>query len=1161
VFESAICASLTGQGGYVTAKNDTAQGDSRDFDPERGLDTGELYTFIGATQMKAWSQLVKRYGDDQPRAQAKFADRLASELDKRGVVDVLRHGVTDQGVTLRLAYFRPAHGLSPELAERYEANRLTVTRQLRYESGSTKAVDLALLVNGIPVATAELKNPLTGQGVEEAIGQYRRDRDPKNRALSRAVVHFAVDVQRVAMTTRLAGRDTRFLPFNRGHNGGPGNPPNPDGHATAYLWERVWSRDAWLDLLGRFVHAEKPARGSRRPGTVIFPRYHQWDAVLQLEAAARDEGPGNSYLVEHSAGSGKSNTIAWLAHRLSTLHAGDTKVFDKVVVITDRLVLDRQLQDTIYQFEHAHGVVERIEQSSQQLADALSGEQARIIITTLQKFPFVLDKVDTLPGREYAVIVDEAHSSQTGEAARQLRQVLGTARPAAEDGENGSDVPTDQVEEALADVATARGKQPNLSFFAFTATPKGRTLERFGRFNPHTGRHEPAHVYSMRQAIEEGFIEDVLARYTTYETFYRLEKTIREDPAYETAKARQAIARSVTLHPQNLAQKAEIIVEHFRAHVADKIAGQAKAMVVCSSREHAVRFFHALRHYITEHGYDTGVLVAFSGSVAVDGEDPVTEAGCNGFPESQTAERFDTDAYQIMVVAEKFQTGFDQPKLYAMYVDKTLTGLAAVQTLSRLNRVHPEKDGTFVLDFVNDTDDIAASFQDFYGTTVAPPTDPNLLYDTRRELDEFGVLNAEQARTFARLLLAEHVDHGRLHAALGPAIERFDALGEDEQDRFRDALARFVRVYAFLAQIVSFADTELERDYLFGKALQTFIKADPGAGVDLSGAVELTHLRHEQQSSGQIALSAEQGEVTTIYSGTGKTTEVEPEPLSAIIKRLNEQHGADVTEADLLLPDATRDDLISDESVQTAAINNTPENFQVVFPKFWQDGLLGRMDRNEKFVYKVLDNPDFAAELEKAYFASVYWGARVAYQEHCPIGELLGSDGENAHLEYKATLRTGDDTGEVIKVLETASLKTVAAFANSEDGGTLLIGVADDGSVHGLASDYDSLRKPGKDDRDVFQLHLSQILVNALGEAAASNVRVRLHTVDGADICRVHVPPSSFPVDATVKIDKGGQLQKQTVFYIRIGNGTREISHPEERQKYIASRWNSSAAA
>jgi type I restriction enzyme, R subunit len=1140
--------------GYHASKNDKEQTDPRDFDAILGLDRPELFTFIGATQHDAWAEIIRRRGGEAGAAQAKFLQRLADELDRRGTVDVLRHGVVDQGVTIRLAYFRPAHGLTPELGALYAANRLTVTRQLRYQPGTDKALDLVLFINGIPVATAELKNQLTGQDVEHAMAQYRRDRDPRNVTLSRrAVVHFAVDTQRVAMTTRLEGAETRFLPFNRGYLRGAGNPPNPNGHATSYLWEQVWQRDAWLDLLARFVQVEKPGRGSKAPATVIFPRYHQWDCVLRLEAAARSEGAGQPYLVEHSAGSGKSNTIAWLAHRLSTLHdEGDRKIFDKVVVITDRVVLDRQLQETIYQLEHAHGVVERIDKHSGQLAAALAGEQARIVITTLQKFPFILDKIGELPARRYAVIVDEAHSSQTGEAAKELRRVLGA-------GAGDEDLGPDAVEDALAAAVAARGRQANLSFFAFTATPKGKTLQLFGRLDRETGRYEPFHLYSMRQAIDEGFILDVLANYTTYETFWRIEKTITEDPAFETVKARRAIARFVTLHEHNIAQRAEIIVEHFRQHVAHKVGGQAKAMVVTSSRAHAVRLFRGLRRYINDHGLDLGVLVAFSGPVQDDGEE-VTEARLNRFPDSETAARFDTDAYQLLVVAEKFQTGFDQPKLYAMYVDKTLTGLAAVQTLSRLNRTHPDKDGTFVLDFVNDADEIARAFEPYYGMTVTLPTDPNLLYDTRRALDEFGILRAEEAEAFARLLLVDKADHGRLHGVLNPAVARFDELEEDEQERFRDVLSRFVRTYSFLSLIVPFGDTALERDYLFGRALLQLIRSDAGEAVDVGEAVELTHLRVEQRFSGSVSLDEDVGEVRTVYSGEGRAQELDPEPLSRIIERLNQQFGTDLGDADRLVFDAAATDLVNDQQMQMTAANNTVENFLLVFGQRFEQALLERMDRNHEVVFKYLDNPDLSAEVVRAYGNLVQTRAKVAYQEHCPIGELLGPDQESQYLEYKATLRTRAGTSEVYKPLETATIKTVAGFLNSRDGGTLLLGVENGGTPVGLEGDYASLRKPGKDDRDLFQLHLVNVLVAAMGHAAVANVTIQVHAVDGKDLCRVHVRPSAFPVEAKVVVDHAGQFERKTAFYVRFGNGTREIADPVERQKYIASRWSAPAA-
>lgn len=1146
LFETAVCGWLTSEGGYDACKVGNAQGQPTDFDPVRGLDTAELFSFIGATQGEAWAKLRDRLGGEADAAQARFADRLASEIDKRGTVDVLRSGVIEHGITIRLAFFRPAHGLTPELVEKYRANRLTVTRQLPYEATSTKTLDLALFINGIPVATSELKNPLTGQSVEHARNQYRVDRDPANRTLAkRAVVHFAVDTESVMMTTRLSGKTTTFLPFNRGNNRGAGNPANPDGHRSSYLWEQVWQRDAWLDLFARFIHVAKPSKGSKAPGLVIFPRFHQWDAVLRMEQAAKVEGPGQKYLVQHSAGSGKSNTIAWLAHRLSNLHDDtDHKVFDKVVVITDRVVLDRQLQDTVYQFEHAHGVVERIEQHSQQLADALAGEQARIIITTLQKFPYVLDKIEGLPARSYAVIVDEAHSSQTGEAAKELKRVLGA--PVEDDG----DVEPGSVEEALAEAVAARGAQSNLSFFAFTATPKGKTLELFGRRNPETNKHEPFHLYSMRQAIEEKFIVDVLANYTTYETYFRLEKAITDDPRYDTRAARAAVAKFVTLHDSNLDQKASVVVEHFRRHAAEKIGGKAKAMVVCSSRQHAVRFCRALRTYVAEHGYDCGVLVAFSGTVD-DGGAPFTEAGMNGFPDTQTAERFNTDEFRILVVAEKFQTGFDQPLLYAMYVDKALTGLAAVQTLSRLNRMHPDKDGTFVLDFRNDAEAIREAFEPYYGETVAPPTDPNLLYDTRHAIDEFGILRSDEVTKVVGLILnvSGPADHGRIHAALAPAIDRFNALDEEELDRFRDALTRFVRIYSFLAQIVTFTDVDLERDYVFCRALSAFLPSAMGEAVDLGSDIELTHLRLSKQFEGSVTLDGDTGEVKTVFSGTGPQNEPEPETLSTIIDRFNERYATDWTDADRLFPDAIEEDLVNDERIQLEAAANNLDAFKVGFDNTYLSAIASRLDRNEKVAGQLLDDPELRSALVAEYLPRIYARARVARQRTCPIGELIGSDREDLHLEYKSTLRF-DIKGESAKtgIPEKAVVKTVAGFLNSEYGGTLLIGVTDDGTIYGLEADYKSFSKRGeRGDHDLFGQHLQNLLTGRLGDAAASLVSWEFHA-NGHDLCRVSVEPADFPVFE-------GTGEDDRKFWWRYPTGTKAVDKEQELQRIIRRRF------
>jgi type I restriction enzyme R subunit len=991
LLEDEITAHLVDHGGYRVCKRGSDPEMRGDFDAEVGLDKRELFTFIEETQRPEWERLVKAHGGKDEVARDRFVQRLARQIDERGTVDVLRHGIRDQNVEIRLAYRRPAFGLAPELVTHYEANRLTVTQQLPYEAGSAKTLDLCLFLNGIPVATAELKNHLTGQDIKEAVKQYRQDRDPRNITLGRrAIVHFAVDPDSVAMTTRLEGEATRFLPFNRGHNLGKGNPPNPDGHKTSYLWEHVWSRDAWLDILHRFIHVERPEKGTvaarRAAEKVIFPRYHQWDAVLKLETDAAANGAGHSYLIQHSAGSGKSNTIAWLVHRLSTLHDGqDRKVFDKVIVITDRVILDRQLQDTIYQFEHARGVVVKIEKDSGELADALAGEQARIIITTLQKFPFVVGKVGELPARTYAVVIDEAHSSQTGKAAKDLRRALGADEEAELNAAEAEDAglleaALDPVDEGLAEVAAARGSSwPNLSYFAFTATPKGRTLNTFGRLNPKTERHEPFHLYSMRQAIEEDFIMDVLASYTTYKTFWKIEKAIEEDPSYDAKQARRAIARFIDLHPHNLAQKAEIIVEHFRAHTAKEMGGLAKAMVVTASRLHAVRCKQSIDRYIQENGYDdVKTLVAFSGKIDDGADTPLTEANMNGYPVARTADVFATPEYGVLIVAEKFQTGFDQPLLHTMYVDKPLDGLAAVQTLSRLNRTHPLKKNTFVLDFRNETDDIVAAFEQFHGCTVAPPTDPNILWDTRQRLDDFDVLRLEEIEAAVGALLGTSPSDARrsaeTYAAIGPAKARVEELDDERRAEFRKALTRFVRTYSFVSQIAAFADPALERDYVFCRALSLYLRdTETAERLDLGTEVELTHLRRQMTFRGDLSLTADVGEVRTFFGdGKGAQQALEMERLSNIVALLNDRFGMQLTDVDRLFFDQIEEDCVADEMLSDQACNNTIENFSVVFEKKFLQTVIARADTNEEILKKVLDDDDFRAALGEFYLRKIY---------------------------------------------------------------------------------------------------------------------------------------------------------------------------------------------
>ena len=605
------------------------------------------------------------------------------------------------------------------------------------------------------------------------------------------------------------------------------------------------------------------------------------------------------------------------------------------------------------------------------------------------------------------------------------------------------------------------------------------------------------------------------------------------------------MARFINLHDVNLAQRAEIVVEHFGDKIAHRMAGKAKAMVVCSSRPHAVRMWEALRKHINNNGYDLGVLVAFSGEV-----EDLTESKANGFPSSETATRFDGDEYRVMVVAEKFQTGFDQPKLVAMYVDKTLTGLAAVQTLSRLNRTHPDKDGTFVLDFVNDSDNIGDAFAVYHGKTVAPPTDPNLLFDTRDELNGFQILDPGEMQQAAALLLGKDGTHAQIHAAMQPAVERFKNLDEEDRTVFRDALTRFVRVYGFLAQIVKFANVGLERDYIYCRALAMLIRdQNPGFGIDLGSEVDLTHLRHEKIFEGSIPLPDGEGEVTTIYSGTGPMTDPEEERLSEIIARINERFGTEWTEEDQLVFEAAAQDLVKDDEIRNQAISNDEDTFRDhVFAGQFQKALVSRHDRNEKVVFAYLDSKELQAAVAAVYAAKIQKQAIVAHQQTCPIGDLLGPDRESLYLEYKSTLRWDIKQQQKSKVIENASIKTVAGFANSLYGGTLLVGVADNGSIHGLEDDYNTFTKQGQiGDRDLWGQHLQNLIHNRLGDYALSLVTWVFHKVNGNDLARINVNPSAHPIY--------DHKAKQEIFWHRTPVSTLAITDPKERGRIIATRW------
>jgi type I restriction enzyme R subunit len=975
--------------------NGWERGSPTTFDRRLGIDFDELFTFIGATQMSAWKELGERRGGSEA-AKDEFRKLVAKRIEELGTLHVLRRGVTDMGVDFRLAYFKPEHGLTPELVAGYEANRCTVVRQLAYsESNPGKTLDLALLVNGIPTATAELKNPLSGQNVEHAKRQYRRDRDPAEPVLSRAVAHFAVDPDLVFLATRLAGEDTAFLPFNQGSAGAgePGGAGNPrrsgNRHATAYLWEEVWERDAWLELLHRFVHLEPKApagarRARRKPaeGRVVFPRFQQWDAVRKLVDAAREQGPGANYLVQHSAGSGKSNTIAWLAHRLAGLHSEDRKVFDKVVVITDRVVLDRQLQTTIFQFDHEPGVVAKVEGTSTQLAEVLESSTAKIVVSTLQKFPFVLEKLGDLSEKSFAVIVDEAHSSQSGEAAKALRAALGSAAEIAEAGEEG-DVETDEVTEMTLSLversAHERGPQPNVSFVAFTATPTKRTLAVFGRREG--GELRPFHTYSMRQAIEEGFILDVLKRFMAYEVFWKVASNLENDPEVERRQAAAQIVHFVSARPETIEEKAKIVVEHFRGAVSKQIGGRAKAMVVTASRELAVRTHLAIEHYVRAQGYDDlGALVAFSGTVGLDGE-RWTEAGINGFGEKQLSQRFADARSRILTVAEKYQTGFDQPLLQTMYVDKQLAGLRAVQTLSRLNRTHPGKDDTFVLDFVNSAEEIRSAFEPWYEETSALPTDPNELYNARERVREFGVTDEGEEAAFAAAFLGgENGAHAALYARLEPARARFEDLDEAGRREFHADAAKFCDLYAFLSQGAGFVDSRLEQTYLYLRHLQRLLPRERSERIDLGGSLELTHLRFQGGTETDAGLDQGSGPLAP-ESAEALVAQPETDSISRIIRDLNERHGLQLGAGDEVVR-RIAGSLVEDSDLREAALANSFANFALLFEEKFEERAIAARNQSWEFFEIAFGEPESRDRLAGALAREVY--ARLNEEDGAP---------------------------------------------------------------------------------------------------------------------------------------------------------------------------------
>jgi type I restriction enzyme, R subunit len=969
-FEDEICEHLAANGWLYVEKDAAA------YDRDLALFQADVLAWVQETQPDIWDSLTKTQGKS---AGPMLLKRLRDSLNQSGTLNVLRQGFDVLGVKskVKMAQFKPALAMNPDIMQRHAANRLRVVRQVHYSLHNENSIDLVLFLNGIPVATVELKTDNT-QSIDDAVYQYKKDRNPSPKGQSAeplltfpsgAMVHFAVSSSRVMMTTRLAGFDTSFLPFDQGDDGASGNPLNPNGHRTAYLWEQVWQRDGWLEILGRYLVEER--NDKKQISKVIFPRFHQLDATRKLQQAVLNEGAGQKYLIQHSAGSGKTNSIAWAAHFLADLHDADNKkVFDTVLVVSDRKVIDGQLQDAIDAFERTAGVVATIKgdggSKSAELADALSG-QKKIVVCTIQTFPFALEAVRELAatdGKQFAVIADEAHSSQSGEAASKLKQVL-----SAEEQQELAEGGTVSTEDILAAQMTARASDRGITYVAFTATPKAKTLELFGR-RPDPSQPasegnlpEPFHVYSMRQAIEEGFILDVLKNYTSYNLAFKLANAGQEfdDTEVERSTAMKGLMNWVRLHPYNIAQKVQIVVEHYRELVAPLLNGKAKAMVVVSSRLEAVRWQLAIEKYITEKGYPLKSLVAFSGEVndKESGPEPFKETSKElnpGLKGRNIAEAFKDDQFQILLVANKFQTGFDQPLLCGMYVDKRLDGIQAVQTLSRLNRCYPGKDDTYVLDFVNDSEQVLNAFKTYYTTAqLADATDPNIILDLRSKLDATGYYDEHEIERVVNVILNPKAKQSQLETAITPVADRllkqFAAArvayqeataakdekaaqsAKDTMDAlvlFRSDLATYLRAYTFLSQIFNYENTDFEKRAIFFKCLIRLLKfGREREGVDLS-QVKLTH--HTLKNRGQQNLNLSDKDAPKLApiteAGSGSVQEKEKARLSEIITKLNEIYGTDTTDGDQLSHATTLNEkILESPTLQQQAANNSKEQF------------------------------------------------------------------------------------------------------------------------------------------------------------------------------------------------------------------------------------------
>lgn len=960
-FEQDIETYLLTQGGYT-------KGTMSNYNAGDAIDLSKLVAFIKTTQENDWNRYEKIYGAESEK---KLFKRFNEEVNTHGLIHVLRNGISDRGVKLRVCYFKPESTLNQKLVDGYNSNNLTVTRQFAYSTENNNTIDMVLSLNGIPIVAMELKNQITGQSVENAKKQFMYDRNPKELCFhlnKRFLVYFAVDIYEVVMTTQLKGQDTYFLPFNQGSGGagnvgGTGNPQNPNGYNTSYLWEKVLTKDALMNILQRFLHVSIEKTKVNKDGKdevkttkkLIFPRYHQLDVVTKLMLDVKQNGSGRNYLIQHSAGSGKSNSIAWAAYRLASLHDDyNNPVFTSVVVVTDRKVLDNQLQDTINSFDHTFGLVETIgdNKTSKDLRDAIN-DGKKIIVTTLQKFPIIYEEVENNHGKRFAVIVDEAHSSQTGSSAQKLKIALADDEQALQEYariESDEEKNQEDFEDKLVKELLGHGKHSNLSFFAFTATPKQKTLELFGDRQP-DGTFRPFHVYSMKQAIDEGFILDVLANYMTYKMCFKIAKNTPDNPELPESEARKAIKRFESLHSYNLQQKTAIMVEYFRDVTMKKIGGRAKAMVVTASRLHAVRYFLEFKRYIEKKGYtDLDVLVAFSGTVK-EGENEYTETGMNHrldgsrISEKQLPEVFHGDEFNVLVVAEKYQTGFDEPLLHTMFVDKKLSGVKAVQTLSRLNRTMKGKHDTFIMDFINEAEDIKQSFAPFYKETVLDEEiNVNLIYDTKILIRNFLLYNDADINKFNTIYYKEsqsETDLGKITSMFTPILNQYITLSEDAQFEFKKAVRNFVKWYSYITQIIRMFDKDLQKEYNFLKYMDKVLPNTVNEKVNLEDKIKLEYYKLEKTFEGLIAIETPGNSVVIenpkkIEIKKGKDDK--DELLENIINHINERFNGIFTEGDQVIVETIYSKVIKkSKSLEKYAKKNESEVFtESIFPKVFE---------------------------------------------------------------------------------------------------------------------------------------------------------------------------------------------------------------------------------